>query len=881
MMVPGANIVQAIYSAWQTLQFIREKAEEVAALISAILDSIQVIIKGAVGAAANKIEKTLADNLPLVFDFLARLLGLGDVSAKMAAILEKLRTPVNTVVDKFMDVVISGAEKGKAGFKKMGGKAKAGISKAGTKVKEKVSTWWNKRKKFTTNDGETHELSFKGQKQPVPTVASTPVPVKTRLAEWKPQLKDKDKSVQGAWDNANNINTQLESMAREETAASKQKQGQKEDKGGQVEKQMTELSRVMAILFDAFDVEEDITGAKNEFIEQIEGGKTVKEINLILDKLKIGYALGEAQLEVTDKKTGKAEVYLGTNKAETVELCSTLAETNIQQKKKPGGPPARGFLNKTTPENDSYSKHITPIIQRLAGHTGPSPHPSSRTMVTNGIAINTKKQQPLNPSGQPPLISSPEPDGGVKHMDAPQSEGRMAPKFTSARPSPKVIQHANTLPFNYKRRETHRKSKVATRRYGTAHGLGGGGFHSLRGQAHEEVTQQSEYYKEIRTQTHAHNVTKESPKAVNITNNLTQPTNLKLPTNTTRQQPGTQHTKTTTIQGLFWEQTPDGNYKWHKGPRFVRWWTWFPTTERKGGWGVFYRRNVKDRYEAKFPSKIPRGTDEAQEAIGDQTIPEAKPNHKPRTTKKKPKHPVRKNTPHNKQEADKNKTGSSNTKAPPPTPQVDELHTDRRVARPHEGKPDITHAQHETEDTGGGWTEVYADRDRREAQKGRRAATAAAWEEYHIERAPAAYKVAFEHIKTRAKHLPAQGTICVLLDREFQVLAEGETQNIRDTRGKGEGFTFKNDEFNDLLKYSPAKCAKGEHRHPTGYPPPSCAEKMAITLVRRSGDRRPICYSLAFDLRLKKPKSACGYAADTGCYKMLKEQKVIDLSNYG
>ncbi len=239
MLVPGGGFVQAIISIWETLKFLKEKINEILEVVNSVLDSIEKIANGAIGAAANYIEQTMVKTMPLVMDFLARLLKIGNVPEKVQNIVEKLRTPVDKAVDMVVGGIAgkvrgaatkmkkkagmrveeeegaegaSGAEQGeaqgggssrgvlgaaraKAGaarakMSQMGekAKAKAGRVKAGAKgAAGRVKAWWKKRKKFRTKSGEQHELFFRGEgKRATPMVASNnPVPVLDKLKEWK------------------------------------------------------------------------------------------------------------------------------------------------------------------------------------------------------------------------------------------------------------------------------------------------------------------------------------------------------------------------------------------------------------------------------------------------------------------------------------------------------------------------------------------------------------------------------------------------------------------------------------------------------------------------------------------------------------------------
>lgn len=164
MLIPGSGFVQAIYGMWQTLQFFLENIKKIAAVVNSLLDSLAEISKGAIGSAANYVEKTMVGTLPLVFAWLAKLIGIDGIGQKVKSIIDKLRTPVNGAVD----FVIKGAMKlGSAVVDKV----KGGVSAA----KNKLAGWWNGRKEFTTRDGESHAVYVEGEGKSARIVVN-PVP---------------------------------------------------------------------------------------------------------------------------------------------------------------------------------------------------------------------------------------------------------------------------------------------------------------------------------------------------------------------------------------------------------------------------------------------------------------------------------------------------------------------------------------------------------------------------------------------------------------------------------------------------------------------------------------------------------------------------------
>lgn len=171
LLIPGAGIIKAIIGIYDTVVFFIQKAKQIMAMISNFLGSIAEIAAGNIGAAADAMEKGLARGLSLVINFLAALLRLGGVTAKIREAIGKIRAKVDAVLERVAKWI---AEKAKPLISKVTGAVKAGVGavKAGAAA---VVQWWRQRKDFKTRDGESHSLSFRGEGQKaVLFVASNP-----------------------------------------------------------------------------------------------------------------------------------------------------------------------------------------------------------------------------------------------------------------------------------------------------------------------------------------------------------------------------------------------------------------------------------------------------------------------------------------------------------------------------------------------------------------------------------------------------------------------------------------------------------------------------------------------------------------------------------
>jgi hypothetical protein len=115
LIIPGAGIIKAIIGIYDTVVFFIQKAKDIAQMVGNFLGSIGEIAMGNIGAAANALENGLATALTLVISFLAKLIHLDGVTAKIRAALNKIRGKVENMMAKVAKWI---AEKANKLFKK-------------------------------------------------------------------------------------------------------------------------------------------------------------------------------------------------------------------------------------------------------------------------------------------------------------------------------------------------------------------------------------------------------------------------------------------------------------------------------------------------------------------------------------------------------------------------------------------------------------------------------------------------------------------------------------------------------------------------------------------------------------------------------------------
>jgi hypothetical protein len=142
----------------------------------------------------------------VILGFLARLIGLGDVSEA----IKKVITTIQAKVDKAIDAVIAWiVEKAKALY----GAAKEAVGK--------LIAWWEASEKFTTEDGEAHELTFEGSESSADLVVrSSPQRMVAYFASWQSDVDSTEdesakKSQQRALDNARTASDAVAKLQKE------------------------------------------------------------------------------------------------------------------------------------------------------------------------------------------------------------------------------------------------------------------------------------------------------------------------------------------------------------------------------------------------------------------------------------------------------------------------------------------------------------------------------------------------------------------------------------------------------------------------------------------------------------------------------------------
>lgn len=99
---PVGAIVQLVLTAWNFYTFLQENLQRLGQIVQSIVEGISNIVNGNVTPAADRIEGTLANLLPVAISFLANLLGIGGIANRVRQIIDRLRDRIENAIVSFI-----------------------------------------------------------------------------------------------------------------------------------------------------------------------------------------------------------------------------------------------------------------------------------------------------------------------------------------------------------------------------------------------------------------------------------------------------------------------------------------------------------------------------------------------------------------------------------------------------------------------------------------------------------------------------------------------------------------------------------------------------------------------------------------------------------
>lgn len=116
---PASAFIRAVKGIIDIVTFIVTQGAQIVEFVNSVLDAVVAIANGDKAGVPKMVETALAASVPLLIGFLASLLGIGSLAAKVKSVFHAVARPVNRAIDKIVNFI---AKKGKALRKKLKGK---------------------------------------------------------------------------------------------------------------------------------------------------------------------------------------------------------------------------------------------------------------------------------------------------------------------------------------------------------------------------------------------------------------------------------------------------------------------------------------------------------------------------------------------------------------------------------------------------------------------------------------------------------------------------------------------------------------------------------------------------------------------------------------
>ncbi|MCI5141832.1 MAG: hypothetical protein D3909_08935, partial [Candidatus Electrothrix sp. ATG1] len=249
---PAGAIVQAILAIYNTVMFFVENWQRIVDFVKSVFDSIGNIAMGKISAAATFIERAMAMTIPIIMNFLARLLGLSGIGKAVSKIIKKVRKPIDKIVDKVIDKVVKMA-------RKMLKKGKAGVNAAANKIIAFVFP----KHRFKAGE-KSHQISFKGKLPKATVMVNSKPKTLTNLLNGlvaKPENSGKKSTVKNARTKLKQLDKLQSDLAKnrklQKTATStklKLLRKQESSKKKEVRRKITEIAFLLVKLMVSQDI---------------------------------------------------------------------------------------------------------------------------------------------------------------------------------------------------------------------------------------------------------------------------------------------------------------------------------------------------------------------------------------------------------------------------------------------------------------------------------------------------------------------------------------------------------------------------------------------------------------------------------------------------
>ncbi|MFJ4499696.1 hypothetical protein [Streptomyces sp. NPDC088864] len=129
---PASAFVRAVKGIIDIVTFVVNQGSQIIEFVNSVLDAVIAIANGGKAGVPKMVETALAASIPLLIGFLASLLGIGGLAAKVKSVFHAVSRPVNRAIDKIVNFI---AKKGKALWNRTKKKVRGDDSPSGKKMR--------------------------------------------------------------------------------------------------------------------------------------------------------------------------------------------------------------------------------------------------------------------------------------------------------------------------------------------------------------------------------------------------------------------------------------------------------------------------------------------------------------------------------------------------------------------------------------------------------------------------------------------------------------------------------------------------------------------------------------------------------------------------
>ncbi|WP_425348280.1 phage tail protein, partial [Streptomyces palmae] len=108
---PASAFVRAVKGIIDIVTFVVNQGAQIIDFVNAVLDAVVAIAGGGAAGVPKMVEGALAASIPLLIGFLASLLGIGNLAAKVKSVFHAVSRPVNRAIDKIVDFIAKTGKK--------------------------------------------------------------------------------------------------------------------------------------------------------------------------------------------------------------------------------------------------------------------------------------------------------------------------------------------------------------------------------------------------------------------------------------------------------------------------------------------------------------------------------------------------------------------------------------------------------------------------------------------------------------------------------------------------------------------------------------------------------------------------------------------------